>query len=155
MPTTAIGELMSREVGAGLPQLVGTRVTAAIEVSEAAIQSALLEFPGVPPTVKVQLSPANEIVVSYGVIRATAALADDVDLSGPRIILELRSTIIAWGLQQMIKTPGISVSGRWVTVDLARIDTLAALQPLWRHFRAIRFKTVAGALFVQLDFFVE
>jgi hypothetical protein len=155
MATTAIDEIVSRELNTGLRQLVGTRISAAIEVSEAVIQSALLEMPDVPPTLKLQLAPANEIVVSYGVVRVTAVLADALDLSGPRLVVELRSTIIAWGLQQMIKTPGISVSGRRVMIDLARMDALANLRSLWPHFRAIRLKTVAGALFVQVDFAVQ
>ena len=82
-------------------------------------------------------------------------LAPEMDLRGPRIELEMRSTVLALLLQQAIKKPGVSISGRRVTIDLSRLEALADFSGAWQHFRAVRFATAEGALFVQVDFAVE
>ena len=125
---TAVGDVLLREFKHGLHQLVGTRIVAAIEVSESVLQKALQHVRGIPRTMTVSVGPANQIIVGYGAFHATAVLAPMMDPRAPRIELELRSTILAWGLQRAINIPSVSVSGRRVAIDLDRVPALAELR---------------------------
>ena len=116
---TAVGDVLLREFKHGLHQLVGTRIVAAIEVSESVLQEALQHVRGIPCTMTVSVTPANRIIVGYGAFHATAVLAPMMDPRAPRIELELRSTILAWGLQRAINIPAVSVSaGAWRSTSI-------------------------------------
>ena len=134
---------------------MGTRIVAAIEVSESVLQSALQHVRGLPRTMTISVAPANRIIVGYGAFHATAVLAPMMDSRAPRIELELRSTILAWGLKRAINIPAVSVSGRRVAIDLDRVPALADFSAAWQHLRAVRFATAEGRLFVNADVAVE
>ena len=152
--TARVSQVVAHEAASGLRQFVGTRITAAIEVSETVLQDALRSISGVPRTLTVHVAPANRIVVRYGAIHATARLAEAVNSREPRITMELQSAVFAWALQRAIKAPAVAVTGRRVTIDLGRLDALAAFSGMWEHVRSVRFATADGALFVHVDFAV-
>jgi hypothetical protein len=152
--TARVSQVVAHEAATGLRQLVGSHITAAIEVSETVLGDALRNIRELPRTLTVHVAPANRIVVRYGAIHATALLAEAVDPRGPRITIELQSTVFAWALQRAIKTPAVAVRGRRVTIDLGRLEALAALSGVWEHFRSVRFSTADGTLFVHVDFAV-
>ena len=153
--TSRVEEVFAGEVSAGLRQLVGTRLLAAVEVSETVLQDALHRMRHLPQSLTVRVAPANRIVLRYGALHATAQLLESVDLRGPRIELELQSGVIAWALQRAITTPAVTVTGRRLTIDLSRVEGLACLSSLWVHLRSVRFATDDGVLFVHIDAAVD
>jgi hypothetical protein len=82
--TSEVTQVFASETSSGLRQLVGTRVVAAIEMSESVLQDALRSIGEMPRTLRVRVARANRIVLKYGVIHATAVLGESVDLRGPR-----------------------------------------------------------------------
>ena len=89
----------------------------------------------------------------YGAIHATALLAEAVDPRGPRITIELQSSVFAWALRRAIRTPAVAVTGRRVTIDLGRLEALAGFSGAWEHFQSVRFATADGTLFVHVDLY--
>ena len=152
--TARVSQVVAQEAGSGLRQLVGSRITAAIEVSETVLQDAFRSIREIPPTLTVRVTPANRIVLRYGAVHATAVLHESLDLRGPRIELELQSGVVAWALQKAIRTPAVTVEGRRLMIDLSRLDRLADFSGVWPHFQSVRFATADGTLFVHVNFAV-
>jgi hypothetical protein len=151
--TSGVRQVCASEASGGLRQLVGTRILAAIEVSESVLQEALHSIREMPPTLRVRVASANRIVLQYRAIHATAVLRESVDLRGPRVELTLQSRLFAWALRRAIRTS--AVAGRRVTIDLDRLESLSGLSGVWTHLRSVRFATTDRALFVHVDFAVD
>jgi len=153
--TSGVRQVCASEASGGLRQLVGTRILAAIEVSESVLQEALRSIREMPPTLRVRVASANRIVLQYRAIHATAVLRESVDLRGPRVELTLQSRLFAWALRRAIRTSAVAVAGRRVTIDLDRLESLSGLSGVWTHLRSVRFATTDRALFVHVDFAVD
>lgn len=153
--TAGVRQVIASAASGGLRQLVGTRILAAIEVSETALQDALHSIREIPGTLTVRVLPANRVVLRYGPLHATAVLSESLDLRGPRIEMELQSRVVAWALQRAIRTPAVAVTGRRVTIDLSRVEALGGFSTVWKHVRSVRFASADGALFVHVDFAVD
>ena len=63
--------------------------------------------------------------------------------------------MFAWALQRAIRTAAVAVTGRRVTIDLSRVETLGGFSTVWKHVRSVRLASADGALFVHVDFAVD
>lgn len=145
--------VLQREAAAGFPGFAGARVQATVPLTQVLLNDLLRRLDGVPPGLVLDVQPDNRVVLRYGLVRATVALAPEalVGDGPPQILLELESTMIAWTLSKAIAVPGVRFSGRRVTIDVGALERLAPYRDYWRYIERLHLHTTAGVVHVELE----
>jgi hypothetical protein len=150
---TTVIQLIKEEVAAGFPHLSGARVTGTLRVTQAALDGELRRLRNLPLGLTLDVHGDNRIVAHYGVLRATAVIAEDVPLGdrGPRLQLVLTSALVALALRAVVRTPAIAIHGRAIAVDIAALDRGRAQQPYWALLRRARLRTTPGQIHIEFE----
>jgi len=140
---------MSVEARSGFRRLVGTRVDGTIALTQDALLEALRQFPDIPRALTLRIEANNHVVLGYAGFQVGALLADAVDLKRKRLQLRLDSIAIGWALRYLIRSPGVIVRGRDVSIEFERWAVFATYRMAWDHIRMVALSTAPGAVRVR------
>jgi len=152
---TAPAVFLEREARAGFPRFPGMRLSGNIPIAQEVVNEVLSQIEGIPKGVRIEIESGNRVVARIGVVRAAATLQSPAGLDGRTITLELASSMVAWGISQYLRAPFITIAGRVVTIDLARVPVLAPWQASLTQLERITFSTQSGVLTVGFDWSVR
>lgn len=152
---TAPAAFLEREARTGFPRFPGTRLSGTIPIAQDVLNEVLSQIDGIPKGVRVEIESGNRVVARIGVVRAAATLQSPAGLDGRTITLELASRMVAWGITQYLRASFITIAGRVVTIDLARVPALTPWQASLTQLERITFSTQPGVLTVGFDWCVR
>jgi hypothetical protein len=137
-------------------QLAATEVAGALRISEAAIND-LLNTPQSPIRgATLSVAPDNDVVLSYGVLRARVTLPRVIDVgAAPRVRLLLASFLLGLAVGAVLRQPYIRINGRKVTIFLAEIPALSGLRNVWPHVTSAGLRTDGRAIVMDFTFSVR
>lgn len=143
----AFGDVVARELHAGLPRLKGTQVTGHVPVRQAVLNDLLGRMPGAPQDLRLEIGGDNEIVARYGILRFTARVHPAVEfLPRPTLMVELASRVAAFALQRARVPPFVRVRGRLIAIDLSAVPALRGAAGVWPHVQRLEVVSRAGRL---------
>jgi hypothetical protein len=146
-------DVLEREAASGFPHLSGARLSGTLQLTEKALNDWLRQSPQLPPGVALTLHDGNRLVVRYGIVQATAMVEDEIAVGrgAPVLRVVLASALLAWGLRQLLRTPGVAVDGRVVTIDLGVLDRDGRYRSYWPLLCRARLRTAPRRLHVDID----
>jgi hypothetical protein len=147
----APAEFLARDARAGFPHFPGMRLSGSIPVAQDVLNHVLSQIEQIPKGLRVDIDGGNRVVVRFGVVQAAATLHSPAALDGRTITLELASSIVAWTVSQSLRAPFVSIRGRVITIDLARIPAVAPWQAVLARLERIVFSTQPGLLNVGFE----
>ena len=149
--TPAPSELVEREARAGFPRFSGMRLSGSIPVTQDVLNEVLSQIEHLPKGLRVEIESGNRVVARVGVVQAAATLQSPAALDGRTITLELASSIVAWTVSQYLRAPFITIAGRVITIDLARVPALLPWQASLAHLERLTFSTQPGMLTIGFE----
>ena len=146
-------ELIQQEIGSGFPHLTGAQVAGTIRVTETALNEALRRLRQVPAGLALEIRGGNEVALRYGVLQTTAVIVEEVELKAgaPRVRLAITSGLVALGLRAVLRGPALRMDGRYLSVELAALDSTAGLRRYWSLLRRARLRTTPGQVHIEFE----
>ena len=153
--TPAPSELIEREARTGFLRFYGMRLSGSIPVTQDVLNELLSLSEGVPKRLRVEIERDNRLVARLGLVQATATLQSPAALDGRTVTLELASSIVAWTVSQYLSASFITIAGRVISIDLARVPGIAPWRASLAHLERMTFSTQPGVVTVNFDWRVK
>ncbi len=144
-------EFIERDARAGFPRFPGMRLFGSIPVSQDVLNEVLSQTGHVPKGLRVEIRNGNRLVAHLGVVWATAIVHSPAALDGRTVTLEIASSIAAWAISRHLRPSFLTIAGRIITIDLARVPALAPWQASLAHLERIMFSSEPGVLTVGFE----
>lgn len=150
-------KILRDEAANDFPRLRGTQINATVPISASRLNQTLAASPnGLLRSLRLEIHSANQIVVRYGVVHATAVLEEAIDFAGsPALTLRLHSVLIASILRSAVRVPFVRFHGTSVRIDLGGIPYIQENRRFWKHIKAVGLKTTAGRLEIRIEIAID